>query len=101
MTLVEVLAAGLLEVEYGPDAVGIRLFTQQLTPGLTDRSEVYTYDQRHRLRRMERGTITSGPEPVIETPLADDGLAAVQDWPVDPASPGLDPAGSMMPRVRA
>jgi len=88
--------ADLFHVEYGYDAVGNRLFTRSLTPGLADRSELYEYDQRHRLRRMQRGTISPGgdPLPQLVSPLADDDLAAVQEWPIDPQSPGLDRRGN-------
>jgi YD repeat-containing protein len=81
-------------VEYGYDSVGNRQYTRQLTPGLTDRSEIYSYDQRHRLRQLERGTISAGADPVLQAPLADDDLTAVQDWPIAPASPGLDRRGN-------
>lgn len=72
----------LFNVDYGYDAVGNRLFTRNLTPGLEDRSELYEYDQRHRLRRMDRGEISGDPEPVLVSPIADNDLAAAQDWTV-------------------
>lgn len=34
------------------------------------------------------------PEPVLVSPIADNDLAAVQEWPMDPQSPGLDRRGN-------
>ncbi len=76
--LTSIQRADLFRVEYGYDAVGNRRFTRNLTAGLEDRSELYEYDQRYRLRRLDRGTISGGGDPVPEllAPIAADDLAS-------------------------
>lgn len=70
----------LFDVEYGYDSRGNPLFTRNLTPGFGDRSELYEYDDRHRLRRFDRGEISGGATPVLETAILDDALPARQEW---------------------
>ena len=49
----------LVKYDYGYDAVGNRLYTRDLMA--TDRSELYGYDARNRLRNFARGTLNAGP----------------------------------------
>ncbi|HPD32401.1 MAG TPA: RHS repeat-associated core domain-containing protein [Phycisphaerae bacterium] len=67
----------LVEYDYGYDAVGNRLYTRDLMA--TNRSELYGYDARNRLRNFERGTLnTAGDD--ISTPLVDPALPSQQQW---------------------
>jgi RHS repeat-associated protein len=74
----------LFDVDYGYDEVGNRLFKRfnsvNSTNNMTSRSEVYDYDNRDRLKQMQRGTISSTwPEGEIDT-LNHSVLAFNQSW---------------------
>ncbi|TWT45054.1 hypothetical protein RAS1_14750 [Phycisphaerae bacterium RAS1] len=67
------------------------------------RGEVYAYDQRHRLRGMQRGTLDGDiddPGVGIADPIDDAEMPAVQNWPMGdsqaspPVEPGLDRRGN-------
>ncbi len=61
---------------------------------ITERSEVYTYDQRHRLTGFQRGQIEfTGGVAGIETPIDDPQMPAQQDW-MPTGTTGLDSRGN-------
>ena len=70
-------------VEYGYDAVGNRIWKWDRVTA--DRSETYTYDQRHRLIGFARGVAEPDPQDalkkVIVTPTSDPDLPNQQTWP--------------------
>lgn len=81
-----------LQLTYGYDAGGNRLFTHDQTPGRGDHSEVFGYDNRHRLREFERGTIAFDPNGVASIAARLDQSEKVGwiSWPTQ----GLDRRGN-------
>jgi len=81
------------DVAYGYDPVGNRLFKQDFER--PNRSEVYSYDQRHRLTGFRRGTIAFDGEGAagIVTPINDPQMPSRQDW-MPPGTTGLDSRGN-------
>lgn len=69
----------LFDVQYGYDAAGNRTYTRNLTPGLTDRSERYGYDNLNRLTVMDRGVLNVAGT-AVETPLDHPVLNSNQQW---------------------
>ncbi len=67
----------LVDLDYGYDAVGNRLFTRNNVQA--DRSERYGYDNRDRLTVMERGVLDATGS-TITTPLVHSTLASDQQW---------------------
>lgn len=64
---------------YGYDAVGNRKFMRHSGLAPEDRSEHYDYDGRHRLKQVDRGTLsTSGDQ--VTTQLQQSVLAGKQEW---------------------
>ncbi|NLG42436.1 MAG: hypothetical protein GX547_04255 [Phycisphaerae bacterium] len=83
------------ELAYGYDALGNRLFKQDFQR--TSRSEVYSYDQRHRLVEFDRGTIQfdGGGLASIATPLDDSRMPSNQNW-MPAGLTGLDARGNWL-----
>ncbi len=77
-------AASIFDIDYGYDENGNRLwkrFNAVSGPNdMTDRSEVYSYDNRDRLTVMSRGTMAAGTSPTIAAPLVHPSLAKSQSW---------------------
>jgi len=76
--------------EFGYNAVGNRMFTRLLSAGnnnQTARSELYSHDNRNRLRSMLRGVLNAAGDDIVG-PTTDTGRAASQSWT------GLDPRGN-------
>ncbi|TWT45050.1 tRNA nuclease WapA precursor [Phycisphaerae bacterium RAS1] len=90
------------DIEYRYDAVGNRLLKRDNLR--TDRSELYGYDQRHRLRSMLRGELDGDidvpAEVTIPSPINDGEMVQSQAWPMGdsqaspPVEPGLDRRGN-------
>jgi len=70
----------LFDVAYGYDPVGNRKFTRDIAR--TTLSELYVHDPRDRLRKMQRGTLSTGND-YIDTAIADGVHAWQQDWTLD------------------
>jgi RHS repeat-associated protein len=83
-------AAGLFEVSYGYDAAGGRRYTRDMLA--TDHSELYTHDDRDRLRGFKRGVLNEAGTD-IETPLNDPVLPSAQRWD---QGAGLDKRGNWL-----
>ena len=80
------------DVGYGYDPVGNRLYKPDLVE--TERSEVYTYDQRHRLTGFERGEIeVAGGLASVTEAINDPEMPAHQNW-MPTGTTGLDSRGN-------
>lgn len=87
--------AAVWNVDYGYDEAGNRLWMKHNTTDLADRSEKYQYDNRDRLVKFERGTLSFGSGGSISiTPTSNGGLTRLQDWTTAASGQGLDRRGN-------